>query len=406
MAIVKLFRALRPKFGLAAQICELPYDVLSSEEARVAANGRPHSFFHVSKPEIDLPEGTAPYDAAAYAKGRENFDRLIDEGCLVQDPEAHYYLYRQVMGQHTQVGLVAVSSCEEYDCGVVKKHEFTRLDKENDRVKHMEALDAQTGPVFLTYRADAELDALFAKVACGDPKVDFTSDDEVRHTAWVISDSELARFIEAKFSSIPYLYIADGHHRSAAASRVAKARGGKAHSDHFLTVLFPHDQMQILAYNRFVHDLNNATAEQFLEKIQGVLSVSEAPAAVEPTLKHQLGMYLAGRWYALEFRPEALNSKSPIELLDVSLLQRHVFTPLLGIQDPRRSRRISFVGGIRGTGELEKLVDAAGTGVAFSMFPTSIEDLMAVADQDGIMPPKSTWFEPKLRDAMFCHMLR
>ncbi len=407
MATVKPFRALRPKPDWAAQICELPYDTLSSEEARQAAAGCPRSFFRVSKPEIGLPAGTHPSDAAVYAKGRENFDRFIDSGFLVQDNSARYYLYRQVMEQHAQMGLVAVSSCSEYDSGVIKKHELTRPDKEEDRARHIEALDAQTGPVFLTYPAEAGLDALFQKIAVAAPVTDFRSGDGVRHSAWVIDRPEDARFIAARFAAMPSLYIADGHHRSAAASRTAKRRRGAEHSSFFLTVLFPHNQVHILAYNRFVHDLNGWEAAAFVKKLQEAATVVKAPAAVEPAAKNELGMYLAGQWHRFRFRPEILRGEeNPAELLDAALLQSQVLAPLLAIADPRKSRRISFIGGIRGTQELERLVDETGSGVAFSLHPVGIADLMAVADRNGIMPPKSTWFEPKLRDGMFCHLLR
>jgi uncharacterized protein (DUF1015 family) len=406
MASVKPFRALRPKTELAGDICELPYDVLSSSEARVAIKGRPQSFFHVSKPEVDLAEGIDPHDEAVYAKGRENFDRLIGEGFLKQEEKPCYFLYRQVMGQHAQIGLVAVASCQEYDDGIVKKHEFTRPDKENDRVKHMEALDAQTGPVFLTYPANASLDGLFAEITSGEPEIDFVGKDDVRHSSWTISSQETIQTIEEQFRAIPTLYIADGHHRSAAASRVAEARGGANHSGDFLTVLFPHNQMQILAYNRFVKDLNGLTAETFMERVGAVASIEEVATSFEPKEKHSVGMFLGGKWYRLGFNQDVRSAEDPVERLDVSLLQQHVLNPLLGIDDPRTSYRVSFVGGIRGNGELERLVNESDGGVAFSMYPTDIEDLMAIADADQIMPPKSTWFEPKLRDAMFSHMLR
>lgn len=406
MATVKPFRALRPKPGLAAQICELPYDALSSEEARQAAIGRPHSFLRVSKPEIDLPAKTLPDNAAVYAKGRENFDRLLRDGLLIQDKTARYFLYRQIMGRHKQTGLVAVSSCAEYDSGLIKKHELTRPEKEKDRARHIEALDAQTGPVFLLYPANAELDALFPKIAQSTPAIDFASNDGVRHSAWIIQNQEDARFIEAQFATMPNTYIADGHHRSAAAAAVARRRGNAGPSNFFLTVLFPHNQIQILPYNRFVHDLNGWEPAAFLKKIRQIAFVAESDLAVEPKAKHQFGMYLAGRWRLLEFRPETLPTENSANLLDATILQRQVLQPLLAVQNPRKSRRISFVSGIRGTKELEQLADKAGNGVAFSLHPLRIADLIAVANQGGVLPPKSTWFEPKLRDGMFCHLLR
>ena len=406
MASVKPFRALRPKPELASEICELPYDVLSSAEARTAVVGRPQSFFHVSKPEVDLPEGTDPFDPSVYAKGRENFDRLISEALLIQDEQPCYYLYRQIMGAHAQIGLVAVASCQEYDQGIVKKHEFTRPDKEDDRVRHMEALDSQTGPVFLAYPANAALDTLFKSITSAAPEIDFVGKDDVRHSAWTVTDRSQIQSIEEQFQAIQTLYIADGHHRSAAASRVAKSRNGQNHSSDFLTVLFPHDQMQILAYNRFVKDLNGLSAETLLERIGEIATIEPQTDAVTPSKKHDFGMFLGGKWYRLELKESVRSAVDPVERLDVSILQQHVLNPLLGISDPRTSLRVAFVGGIRGNGELERLVNDAGDGVAFSMYPTDIEDLMAIADADQIMPPKSTWFEPKLRDAMFCHMLR
>jgi uncharacterized protein (DUF1015 family) len=404
MADVRPFRALRPKPELAAKICELPYDVMSSEEAREIARENPLSFLHVSKPEIDLPKETDLYSPDVYAKGKENFGKLIHQGALAQDRKAAFYLYRQVMGAHSQVGLVAAASCQEYIDGIIKKHELTRPDKEDDRVRHIEALNSQTGPVFLTYKADAELDARFAAIVASEPAVDFTADDGVRHTAWTISDEATARFVQERFAKIPFLYIADGHHRSAAAARVYKSRNGAGESGRFLTVIFPHDQMQILPYNRVLKDLNGNTPESLLQKLDAIFII-KTPGSAKPSRKHELGLFLAGKWHTLNFRPHFAATSDPIEKLDVTLLQKYVLQPIFGIDDPRTSKRINFVGGIRGTGELEKVVNAGEYACAFSMFPTSILDLMTIADAGGIMPPKSTWFEPKLRDAMFCHMI-
>lgn len=404
MAVVNPFRALRPKAELAEKICELPYDVMSSDEAREIAKDNPLSFLHVSKPEIDLPKEIDIYAPEVYAKGKENFDRLIAQGALVKDVKAAFYLYRQVMGSHTQLGLVAAASCQEYIDGVIKKHEFTRPDKEDDRVRHIETLNSQTGPVFLTYKADAELDARFEGITASRPSVDFTAKDGVRHTAWTISDDATIRFVEERFVKIPYLYIADGHHRSAAAARVYKARSGTGESGRFLTVIFPHNQMQILPYNRVLKDLNGNSVETLLQKLDAVFII-KTPGNAKPGRKHELGLYLAGKWHTLNFRPHFAATNDPIEKLDVTLLQKYVLQPIFGIDDPRTSKRINFVGGIRGTGELEKVVNSGEYACAFSMFPTSILDLMTIADAGGIMPPKSTWFEPKLRDAMFCHMI-
>ena len=402
MATIKPFRALLPDPVRAAEICELPYDVMSAAEARQMAEGRPDSFLHVSRPEIDLPDGTDPTAPGVYAKARENLNRLIAVGALRKDEQAHYYLYRQIMGGHRQLGLVAVASCAEYDSNLIRKHEFTRPEKEDDRVAHLEVLDAQTGPVFMTYPADTELDGLFDPITGGEPEVDFTAPDGVRHTSWTVALGEDTSLIESRFNAIPNLYIADGHHRSAAASRVAKRRGGDGSSGLFLSVLFPHDQVQILAYNRAVRDLNGHSADEFLAALSQAFDVEESGQA-QPAGKHEICLYLGGRWSTLRPKAGLIDPEDPIKQLDVSILQDHALAPLLGIEDPRTSKRIAFVGGIRGTGELEKLVESGEFACAFSLAPTSIEDLMSVADGGGIMPPKSTWFEPKLRDGMFSH---
>ncbi len=404
MANIKPFSALRPKPELASQVCELPYDVMSSVEAREIASGNPLSFLHVSKPEIDLPPSTDPYAPEVYAKGKENFQRLISLGALRQDAKPRFYLYRQIMGAHSQLGLVGAASCEDYLDGVIKKHELTRPDKEDDRVRHIETLNAQTGPVFLVYPSNATLNELAASRTALAPEIDFSAKDGVRHTAWVISEPQDIAVIALEFARMPALYIADGHHRSAAATRVYQSRKGAGGSASFLAVLFPHDQVQILAYNRVLQDLNGLSPTQLLEKLDGVFILQSNGAAV-PRRKHQLGLYMDGQWHTLHFRPRFADTTDPIEKLDVTLLQKYVLSPLFAIEDPRTSKRINFVGGIRGTAELEKLVNSGEYACAFSMFPTSIEDLMRIADAGGIMPPKSTWFEPKLRDAMFCHLI-
>jgi uncharacterized protein (DUF1015 family) len=308
------------------------------------------------------------------------------------------------MGKHVQTGLVAGASCEEYLKGIVKKHELTRVDKENDRVRHIETLNSQTGPVFLTYRAVHELDELFARKTDQAPAIDFTAPDGVRHSSWVIDEPGDIAFIENAFAAIPALYIADGHHRSAAAARVFQSRKGAGESASFLAVIFPHSQMQILPYNRVLKDLNGNSASQLLEKLDAVFVIKDETMP-KPAKRHELALYLGGTWRRLAFRPQFAATKDPIEKLDVTLLQKYVLAPIFGIDDPRTSDRINFVGDIRGTSELEKLVNSGAYACAFSMFPTSIEELMAIADAGGIMPPKSTWFEPKLRDAMFCHMI-
>ncbi len=407
MATINPFPALRPRPELAGRICELPYDVMSSAEARQIAAGNPLSFLHVSKPEIDLPPLTDIHAPEVYAKGKENFDRLIAQGALRQDAHPCFYLYRQTMGLHRQTGLVAVASCQEYLDGVIKKHELTRPDKEDDRVRHMEALNSQTGPVFMTYLATRSVDDFVGQRTTGSPEIDFTAGDGVRHSSWTIDDQTGIDFIKSEFAGVPSLYIADGHHRSAAAARVYQARKGAGQSASFLSVLFPHNQLQILPYNRVLKDLNGLSPEQLLDKLDGVF-VIQAGAKACPSRQHELGLYLRGKWHTLNFRPSCLGGTAatePIGKLDMTLLQKFVLDPIFGIDDPRVSQRIHFVGGIRGNAELEKLVNDGDYACAFSMFPTRIGELMAIADAGAVMPPKSTWFEPKLRDAMFCHML-
>jgi len=404
MVQIKPFAALRPRPLLANKICEPPYDVLSSAEARQMARGNPLSFLHVSKPEIDLSENIDLYDASVYAKGSENFSRMIAEGALQMEDKPCFYFYRQIMGQHRQTGLVAVASCADYLKGIIKKHEFTRPDKEDDRVRHMEALNSQTGPVFLVYRAVPQMDELATALMTQAPDTDFTAADGIRHTSWTVRDPAATQTISAVFAAMPSLYIADGHHRSAAAARVYQAREGSGESAWFLSVIFPHDQVQILPYNRVLKSLHGLNDAQLLKKLQSVFQVSSGGAG-QPAAKHELGLYLDGQWHSLRFRPELTAGQSALDSLDVSLLQKHVLAPIFGIKDQRTSKDIQFVGGIRGTTELEKLVNNKEYACAFSMYPTGIKDLMAIADAGGVMPPKSTWFEPKLRDAMFCHML-
>ncbi len=404
MVQIKPFAALRPRPSLASKICELPYDVMSSAEARQAARGNPLSFLHVSKPEIDLPENIDPYDARVYAKGRESFSRLRTEGALQQEVKPCFYFYRQIMGRHQQTGLVAAASCEDYLRGIIKKHEFTRPDKEDDRVRHIEALEAQTGPVFLVYRAVAQMDEIAAAQTAQPPDTDFTAPDGIRHTSWTVRDPAALAAISAAFAAMPSLYIADGHHRSAAAGRVYQTRKGAGGSAYFLSVIFPHNQLQILPYNRVLKSLPGLSGGPLLKKLQAVFQISTGGAS-QPAAKHELGLFLEGQWHGLRFRPELTAGKTALDSLDVSLLQKHVLAPIFGIDDPRTSKDILFVGGIRGAAELEKLVNSKDFACAFSMFPTGIEDLMAIADSGGVMPPKSTWFEPKLRDAMFCHLI-
>jgi uncharacterized protein (DUF1015 family) len=404
MAIIEPFAAVRPQPALAARVAELPYDVMSSDEARQVAAGNPLSFLRVSKPEIELPPDTNTCSPAVYARGGENFRRLLAEGTLRPDPQPGYYVYRQVMGGHTQTGFVAVVGCQDYLDNRVKKHELTRVDKEDDRVRHLEALEAQTGPAFLLYRANPVLRTALTQGSSGSPEIDFTASDGVRHACWTVAEPEMIARIRNAFREVPALYIADGHHRTAAAARVFQTRRGAGGSALFLAVLFPHDQVQILPYHRAVKDLNGLTTQAFLDRLRAVATLDEATSAT-PRGKGEVAFYLGGHWRRFQFKPELAAVRDPLDRLDVALLQRHVLAPILGIDDPRRSERLQFIGGIRGTPELERWVRTGASAVAFAMHPTSVDDLLAVADAGGIMPPKSTWFEPKLRDGLFCHRL-
>ena len=409
MPLIVPFAGLRPVPEHAADVVAPPYDVLNTVEARERARGRPWSFLHISKPEIDLPEGTDPHDDAVYAQGAGNLAKMIDAGILIREERPVYYLYRLIMGDHEQVGLVAVASVDDYLSNRIRKHEYTRPDKETDRVRQIDALNAQTGPVFLTYRHDPDMDALARRIMHQAPLYDLTADDGVRHTFWVIGDPQDIETITRTFDAMPNLYIADGHHRSAAAARVAQQRraagkGGGA-ADYFLAVLFPDDQMQILDYNRVVRDLNGLSPQAFLDALADAFIVTPSGTPVQPVRAGEFGMYLDGQWYRLAIRPERIPADDPVRRLDVSLLQDNLIAPILGITDPRRDERIDFVGGIRGLGELEKRVDSGEMQVAFSLHPTSMADLMAVADAEQVMPPKSTWFEPKLADGLVSHVL-
>lgn len=412
MSLIRPFKGLRPRKEFAEDVVAPPYDVLNSQEARVRAEGRPNSFLHISKPEIDLPEGTDPYDASVYDKGAENLQRLINEKILMRDEKPCYYAYRLNMEGHEQTGLVAVSNVKDYDSNRIRKHEFTRPDKEDDRTRQIDALDAQTGPVFLTYRHHPEVDAIMQMAMEANPEYDLTADDGVKHTLWVISHDEQVNKLTALFDAMDYLYIADGHHRSASASRIAAMRNkdlkeadGESAFDYFLSVIFPDNQMKILDYNRVIKDLNGLNTEQFIQKIALAFDISESDEPVKPTHAGQFGMYMQSRWYQLDIHADNVPTDDPVGRLDVSLLANNLIDPVLGISDPRRDKRIDFVGGIRGLKELEKRVDSGEMAVAFSFYPTSLSDLMAVADANEVMPPKSTWFEPKLADGLVSHLL-
>ena len=404
MSLIRPFTGLRPVPSRAGDLLAPPYDVLNTEEARTQVVGRPDSFLHVSKPEIDLPVGTDPFSDKVYQQGDNNLQRLINEGLLQRDPVPHYYVYQLVMGDHSQTGLMAVASVEAYNQNRIRKHEFTRPEKEQDRVKHIDAMQAQTGPVFLVYRAQQRLDELLAQATELPAEVDETLADGVRHRMWVVRDQSVIDEITDLVDAMDSLYIADGHHRSAAAARVAE-REGVPGANYFLSVLFSDTAVQIFDYNRVVTDLQGQSAETFLAAVTATLEVTEQSESVKPAGPAEFGMYLAGKWYRLKVSAEKIAQDDPVARLDVSLLHGLLIEPLLGISDPRRDKRVDFVGGIRGLQELERRVDSGEMAVAFSLYPTSLDALMAVADADQVMPPKSTWFEPKLADGMVSHLL-
>jgi uncharacterized protein (DUF1015 family) len=406
LTLVKPFRALRPAPGRAAEVLSPPYDVLSSAEARDRAKGKPWSFLHISKPEIDLDPATDPYDRAVYAKAAENLKRMTASGVLMRDSKPCYYVYRLTWGERTQTGLAAVASLADYASNRIRKHELTTPVKEDDRVRQIEAVNAQTGPVMIGYPNAPEIDALLAKAAAGAPDVDVTADDGVRHQLWVIADDATIDKLTRAFDALSAIYIADGHHRSAAAARVAAAHGSNEGShSYFLSVIFPEREMTILDYNRVVKDLNGRSAEQFLAELRNNFTVTASDQPVRPASSQDYGMYLAGHWHRLTIRADLVPNNDPIGRLPITMLTRNVIEPLLGIKDPRTDKRIDFIGGARGLAGLEKRVSSGEMAVAFALYPTQMRDLMAVADAGGIMPPKSTWFEPKLADGMVNHVL-
>ena len=408
MAVIRPFRALRPQAERAQAVASVPYDVVNTEEARALASGNPLSFLHVSRPEIDLPPGTDIHSDAVYRKAVENFEKLIAECPLEKEAEASLYLYRLVMGRHEQIGVVAVCSIDEYDDNTIRKHERTRRDKEDDRTRHMIMLRAQTGPVFLTYRTQPEIDQQVSAAIEADPLFDITAEDGIRHTIWRLTETD---GLVNSFASVPLLYIADGHHRAASASRARAelreqsfAHSGNEDYNYFLTVIFPDSQVQILAYNRVVRDLNGLSKEEFLAALQEQFTVTEN-ANPAPSERGRWSMYLDGRWYGLQLSPAATLPIGTVNMLDVSVLQDRLLDPILGIKDVRTDKRIDFIGGLRGTQELERLVNEGKAAVAFSLYPTTIEELLLVSDANEIMPPKSTWFEPKLRDGLLIHTI-
>jgi len=414
MVKIKGLKGIRPKQDLAAKIASRPYDVLNSKEARVDAKGNPYSFLHVVKSEIDLPEDIDHYDEKVYLKATENLQTMIQKGWLIQDENNCIYVYRQIMDGHEQYGLVVNASVEDYLNGKIKIHELTREVKEKDRINHVKYTNANTGPVFLTYNADDAIDKLVEKVVNEPPEYDFTADDGIRHTVWVISDSGTLQSLITQFDQVPFSYVADGHHRSKSAAMVGKMRR-KANPNHcgseeynwFLAVLFPHNQLKIIDYNRGVMDLNGLSEREFLDKITEKFTVNPVccKGSAKPKTANTFGVYLNQQWYVLEARPGTFDPDDPVDSLDVSILTKNILQPILGIGDLRKDERIDFIGGIRGLGELEKRVDSGEMAVAFALYPVSIRQLMAIADAGKIMPPKTTWFEPKLRSGLVVHSL-
>jgi uncharacterized protein (DUF1015 family) len=413
MATLRAFKALRPPKDRAAQVSAVPYDVVTAAEARRLAAGIPLSFLHVSRAEIDLPDGVDPYSEEVYKKASHNFEKLKRDGGMLIEDAPSLYIYRLRMKEHEQTGIAACCSIREYDSDLIRKHERTRQDKEDDRTRHMLALGAQTGPVFLTYRGRRKIDEIVTRGKDADPLYDFVAPDGIQHTIWRLR-ADLADDLTRMFADVPLLYIADGHHRAASASRAAHQLSGQVHHDlspaefeYFLAVVFPADQLKILAYNRVIKDLNGMDPEGFLRALKARFAVNDH-AGAEPETKGQIKMYLGGRWYSLAIGGNLADSnpQSAISLLDVSILDKNILDPLLGIKDVRTDRRIDFVGGIRGPGALEKIVDEGGAMVAFSMYPVSLDELMTIADTGQTMPPKSTWFEPKLRDGLLIHMIK
>ena len=413
MAVIRPFRAVRPVQELAGKVAALPYDVMSSEEAREMVQENPYSFLHVDKAEIDLERCIDLYDQRVYEKARDNLQGMITNGVLREEENPCLYIYRQVMGDRSQTGIVACASIDDYLNNIIKKHELTRADKELDRTRHVDYCDANTGPIFLTYPAGQEINGIVADWVTGEPVYDITSEDGIRHIIWIVDDKRTIERLLALFKQIKYLYIADGHHRSASAVRVGQLRRqaspnytGEEEFNYFLAVIFPDQDLYIMDYNRVVKDLYGLSGEEFMARGADNFSIKkhEGTDPYKPGNKHQFGMYREGQWYELEAKAGSFDDADPVARLDVSILQNNILRPLLGIEDPRTDKRIDFVGGIRGLKELEIRVNE-GMQVAFSMYPTTIQNLMDIADAGMVMPPKSTWFEPKLRSGLFIHKL-
>ncbi|MFL9481876.1 DUF1015 domain-containing protein [Chitinophagaceae bacterium LWZ2-11] len=409
MSIIKPFKALRPQPQFAKEVASRPYDVLNSAEAKVEAQGNPNTFLHITKSEIDLPVSTDIHSQEVYEKAKENLNAFIKREILFKENKACYYVYQLIMNGRSQTGLVCVSSVDDYEKDVIKKHEFTRPEKEQDRINHIKTSGAQTGNVFLAYRNNDHVDAIIENAkTTKTPVYDFIADDGIQHTIWILNeDASIAEISRLFDQEVPCTYIADGHHRAASAAKVRKALGSDktAESDYFLTTLFPSNQLYIMDYNRVVKDLNGLSNDAFLKALEENFEVKEiGKAPVKPENLHELGMYLAGKWYRLTSKPGTYTT-DPIGVLDVTILQNNILDKLLNIKDQRTDKRIDFVGGIRGLQELEKRVDSGEMVVAFSLYPVTIEQLFDIADTGNVMPPKSTWFEPKLRDGLLTHLI-
>lgn len=407
MATIAPFTALRPQAQFARQVASPPYDVLNSKEAKELTRGNPNSFLHITKAEIDLPEDTDVHNQEVYEKAKENLNAFIQRDVLFRENKPCFYIYRLVMKGKSQTGLVCVSSLDDYENGVIKKHEYTRPEKELDRINHIAVTGAQTGNVFLAYNNVDALDVLIEKWQTDKkPVYDFVTDDGIGHTIWVINDDKtIATIIQLFSEKVASTYIADGHHRAASAAKVRTTAAGDTEGAHyFLTTLFPASQLRIMDYNRVVKDLNGLSKEAFLQQVSEKFTVTESSTQVAPRQLHEFGMYMDRRWYILEAKPGSY-SDDPVGVLDVTILQDNLLEPVLGIADPRTDTGIDFVGGIRGLAELEKRVDSGEMQVAFSLFPVSIQQLINIADSGMVMPPKSTWFEPKLRDGLLTHLI-
>ncbi|MEN6432677.1 MAG: DUF1015 family protein [Smithella sp.] len=412
MALVLPFKAVRPQQKFVSQVAALPYDVMTREEGQKAVWGNALSFMHVEKSEIDVPDNTKSNDGLIYQTAKRNFTQMVEKGVLIQDKSPCFYIYRQKMGPQVQTGIVGLMSASEYDAGKIKKHELTRKDKEEDRIRHVDTVNAQTGPVFISYRERKNLNKIVDEITTASPEYDFTAEDGVKHTVWVVDGAKRIDKIRKEFSEVESLYIADGHHRAAAAATIAGNRRSQDKSnvsgkeyESVLAVFFPHTQLKVMDYNRAVKDLNGLTPGEFIEKISACFTVSKNFTARSPEQLHDFGMYLGDEWYKITVKKGVYNENDPVASLDAAILQDHLLFPVLGIKDPRVDDRIKFIGGIRGMDELEKLVNKDGFAVAFSLYPTSMEQIIKVADAGAIMPPKSTWFEPKLRSGIFVHKL-